>query len=331
MEIYNDPKGEAYTRLIDYAIQHASMFVLVDRNDDPRAAYQHILEQLKPFLVKQQSCESLMRKLEVAYTYEGTVYFYRCSPQSGVILKSVANRLFDWRHPGLPEDLSFLDAEGRDWLITIAHEKIARIQIDEEEAQRLSGEVKGLFLKGDFNSEFNVFLADAIRHQAEELRVVGFGITSIPEEISQIQSLKSLEIFENKVTQLPRSLFQLTQLEELTLHLTDLMAIPEEIGQLSELRRLTIRCGCYWDLEPGTTIITKDKVILKELPSSIGKLTKLEVLQISYTGIKELPQELAQLTQLKFVDVSNNLLTSMPIVFEKFPGSVYVEASGNLF
>ncbi|WP_159884763.1 leucine-rich repeat domain-containing protein [Paenibacillus puerhi] len=313
LRIDNNPSGEAYRRLIDYAITHASFFVLAERGQLARDRdVGLLLRKLRPYLLKTYESGVVMGTNAIGYTYEDTIYVYRCCPEVGELLKSAAGSLFDWQHPKLPEDLGFWDGQERDWLVNIAHERMASLQAGEEEAARLREELRGVFLRGAFNQELEPYLADALHHGADRLYLSGFRLQEVPDGVGRISTLKLLEIFEQDIRRLPASLFDLEQLEQLTIYTADLEAIPPEIGRLTNLTHLTIGCCSYDRPQPGEPMISIEDVTLQELPAEIGRLTKLESLRINATGLRRLPPELAELKQLKYLDLSRNRLEAVP-------------------
>lgn len=312
-KIYNNPKGEAYFKLIDYAIENLEMFVIAMRHQlSSSSNCNKVFESLEPFLIKKISSNSLMGINEIAYSYGSTIYFYKCTKESGEVLKDVSDSLFSWQHPTLPEDLCFLNKEEKDWLTSVAHEKMASILVDETEAERLSREIPGLFLRGSFNSDIKNFINDAIRHKAEKIELYDFNIDKIPDKIGQIASLKELFIFEQKVNQLPKAIFNLTNLESLTILTEDLLEIPKEIEKLKNLKEFKVSCGSYTSIKSLKLIIKKENVSLKEIPVEIGNLAKLETLSINHTGIKRIPSEVANLKNLEVLDLHNNMIEELP-------------------
>ncbi|MEK8127997.1 leucine-rich repeat domain-containing protein [Paenibacillus filicis] len=313
LQIDNNPSDQAYRRLIDYAIAHTAMFVLAERHqlsmDKPAKA---LLRALQPYLIKTYESGVIMGVNAIGYTYEDTIYVYRCCPEAGELLKQAASSLFDWQHPRLPEDLCFWDEQERDWLVNVAHERIAGLHLSEEEALSLREELRGVFLRGSFNKELGAYLTDALYHGADRLYLSRYELQEVPDEVGRITSLKWLEIFEQDVRRLPPSLFNLHQLEELTVYTTDLEEIPADIGRLTNLTRLTIGCCSYDRMEPGQRIISPEEVTMSELPPEIGRLAKLEHLSIQATGLRSVPPELAQLQELKLLDLSRNRLEAVP-------------------
>lgn len=96
-------------------------------------------------------------------------------------------------------------------------------------------------------------------------------LTSI-DEVTQIDSLRSLRISKNKIT-----------------------ALPENIGDLVRLRQLWI-----------------DKNLITEVPASISNLINLEWLQLKYNRLTSLPGGLEKLTKLRGLDCEGNRFKSIP-------------------
>lgn len=320
IEIYNDPKGDAYRWLIDYAMSRCPVFALADRGwKDSGETCSRVFEALEPYLLRTQSCESALGTSAIAYSLEGTIYYYRCDPGASILLQEAAPSLFAWQHPHLPEDLCFLDENGEDWLYNVAHEQMAGLNIGESEGKKISETVDGLFLRGGFNSALDDLIRDAIRHQADKLHIEGFGIDRIPEQVGLIRSLVTLTVFEDDVVRLPESLFELERLEHLRIRTRDLESIPPQIGKLQNLKKLEISCGCYTRRVPGEPVIDKSEIGLSELPAEIGLLANLEILTIHYTGIRSLPPEFTNLQKLKFLDIANNEFDCFPPEIECLP------------
>lgn len=61
------------------------------------------------------------------------LYIYRFGPSVKGVLESVANGLFDWQNPNLPDDLHLLRANGSTWLGCTAHENSAWLELTESE------------------------------------------------------------------------------------------------------------------------------------------------------------------------------------------------------
>ena len=69
------------------------------------------------------------------------VYEYRFIQEVSDILGDLANGLYDWCAPTLPEDLFLTRDDGSEWLATIAHEKDSYLKLTVEEYQGLVLEI----------------------------------------------------------------------------------------------------------------------------------------------------------------------------------------------
>ena len=75
----------------------------------------------------------------------------------------------------------------------------------------------------------------------EVLDVSYTGITSLPEEIGKLSSLKTLFLSGNQyLKELPPSIGNIKTLEELDLRNTGITSLPEEIGKRASLRELLL-------------------------------------------------------------------------------------------
>src|SRR5258706_3608829 len=90
---------------------------------------------------------------------------------------------------------------------------------------------------------------------------------------------------------------------ELDLRSMALTELPESIGQLTKLKKLDLSWG-YKD--------EKQKNQLATLPDSLGQLTQLTELNLSDNQLTALPDSLGQLMQLQSLNLSDNQLTALP-------------------
>ncbi|URJ50208.1 leucine-rich repeat domain-containing protein [Paenibacillus polymyxa] len=319
--LYSDVRGAAYERLIDYAMERADTFMLgihkwatKDENGviDQDVLFKELLQQLNPFMLSTHSYEEIRGMHSIAYT-QGTFYRYQCAPEAGGLLKQAASSLFSWVHPQLPEDLCFQNADGEDWIINIAHERIGRLNMATEEADELEKLIPGVFIhKPEYHQNIDVFLGDAIRHQPDRVELMSFGLREIPERIRELHSLKHLTIFEQDIRTLPHALFELESLESLTIQVADLEELPADIAKLTRLKSLRISCGCYDRPAPDVKVIPKEELAFRHLPPEIGELQQLEYLDIQYSGIRTLPPEIQNLNNLRSLDIVNGFIESAP-------------------
>ncbi|MCZ8523286.1 MULTISPECIES: leucine-rich repeat domain-containing protein [Paenibacillus] len=339
LKIENDPKGEAYRRLIDYAMEHAAMFALADGRippdeDEPvvpgGGRTGALLRRLQPYLLRTYTMDEVRRRNAIGYGMEGTVYVYRCCTEAAEVLKKAASSMYAWQCPDLPEDLSFWDADEEDFLSNTAHEEMLYIRLSEEEGRALAEAIPGVFVRGTFNRELDAYLDDALRHGAEKVYLMRNGLQEIPEKLLAIRTLTHLTIFEQDIRRLPPGLFELHRLESLTVNTADLEAIPPEIGRLENLEYLSIGCCSYDRPDQAEHMIGIGEVTLRELPPEIGQLTKLQCLHINATGLRQIPAELAQLKELQVLDLSRNRLEEVPgRLLKKLPNLKYSTFEGN--
>jgi hypothetical protein len=88
---------------------------------------------------------SFLYKKEMKTEWPGTIIFggkitintYHYVPESILILKKSATRLYQWQMPDLPDDLCLLRSDGSAWLVTIAHESDSYFVLTEDEKLRL--------------------------------------------------------------------------------------------------------------------------------------------------------------------------------------------------
>ncbi|WP_411734975.1 leucine-rich repeat domain-containing protein [Paenibacillus sp. M2] len=316
---HTDPRGTAYELLIDELIQKTDRFMLVDRKyvegDTPERVAK-VLQRLEPYLVENSTMEEMMMQSGAMYA-EGIYYIYRCTPESGQVLKEEANRFHDWLYPSLPDDLCFLKEDGSDYFYTVAHEHMYGMHITQEEANELMERIPGLFFDLNRQKDIHRLLDDAIRHQTDVLNISSHYLKEIPERIRELKHLKRLTIFEQDIYTLPPALFELTSLEELEIMTADLEGIHRDIGKLKQLRELRIYCGSSYHVPTGWKPKEKSDLGLKHIPAEIGELSELVSLDISYSGIREIPPELEQLKKLRYLSITNSLIEGMPDIVKR--------------
>ncbi|HIB29789.1 MAG TPA: hypothetical protein EYO24_04670, partial [Candidatus Marinimicrobia bacterium] len=120
-----------------------------------------------------------------------------------------------------------------------------------------------------------------------------YGLTVVPENISNLSELTYLDLDNNQLETLPESFSDLSLLETLWLGRNPLEVIPESIFNLISLNHLAVY-----------------ETNISETPSEIGNLTNLQKLYLfgnQLTG--EIPPEIWNLTNLTYLTLSGNQLT----------------------
>lgn len=107
-----------------------------------------------------------------------------------------------------------------------------------------------------------------------------------------------------------------------------------EANQVTELNivgqgKLTSLKGIYW--LPNLKSLTIQNCGLSSVHSDIGKLTKLENLNLSYNKITKLPTAVGSLKNLISVDLSGNKLTALPTNAKYWKKLTSLDLSNNAF
>ncbi|KAH6815783.1 plant intracellular ras group-related LRR 9 [Perilla frutescens var. frutescens] len=124
---------------------------------------------------------------------------------------------------------------------------------------------------------------------------------ALPDSISHCRSLEELDASLNKLTYLPTNMgYELVNLKRLSVNLNKIRSLPTSIGEMKSLQFLDLRFN-----------------ELGGIPHTIGKLTNLEILDLSsnFSDLTELPETISDLTSLKELDLSNNQIHALPDTF----------------
>jgi Leucine-rich repeat (LRR) protein len=168
-------------------------------------------------------------------------------------------------------------------------------------------------------------IAAALRDGAIELDLsCKFGaddsekLTELPESLSQLTQLQSLDLRHNQLSTLPESLGQLTQLQSLKLRNNQLSTLPESLGQLTKLQSLNLERNQLSALPESLSQLTQLRLLnlsynrLSTLPEWPGQLIQLQELYLDGNQLSTLPESLGQLTQITYLNFNNNRITNVP-------------------
>jgi len=128
-----------------------------------------------------------------------------------------------------------------------------------------------------------------------ELGLFNKELTSLPESIGNLTSLKKLNLMINPIISLPESLKKLNSLRIFQMAGNNLTTLPEIICDLSSLR----------ELELGNNM-------LRNIPESIGNLRSLKKLELHNNNLTTLPKTISNLKFLKILDLGQNHLSALP-------------------
>lgn len=130
--IVEEPKEEVYSNLLDLAFEVCDEFQLILRRDmgnirifDPILA--KLNESFKEMKLDSQWASNILEDDNYA-----EVYWYEANEQSKKVIKELADSLYAWKIPNLPEDLSFFKNNSA-WLVNNAHEEEAYIFTENKE------------------------------------------------------------------------------------------------------------------------------------------------------------------------------------------------------
>ncbi|PKI44391.1 hypothetical protein CRG98_035222 [Punica granatum] len=129
----------------------------------------------------------------------------------------------------------------------------------------------------------------------------------LPETFGDLTALTKLDLSYSKVSHLPDSFGNLGNLKELNAKWSSLVAQPKSVGMLKKLETLGLG-GC---------------LSLAEIPSEIGGLSSLRILDLSLTAIHQLPSTVTQLYLLQSINLRISSLgkpTEVPTSLNGLPG-----------
>ena len=145
-----EPAIGVYHSLLDVALKRCPVGLVVFRPEMPLSSRgANVLERLRPFLVHEERATEWPGTRLIGET--AIVYKFVYIPESVEILKVFSTRLFDWLQPELPEDLCLLKSADVPWLVTIAHEHDAYLNLEPGELEAMAimlPEIMGILRKG---------------------------------------------------------------------------------------------------------------------------------------------------------------------------------------
>jgi Leucine-rich repeat (LRR) protein len=131
--------------------------------------------------------------------------------------------------------------------------------------------------------------------EQRELQLSGLGLTQLPEEVGQLQSVEEIYLCGNRLTVLPDVIGNLASLKSLWIRCNELRQLPSAIGNLKALQELHL---------------SENK--LEELPLQVGGLAALGQLTLGGNRLVSLPETIGELQNLRMLALSGNLLEGLP-------------------
>jgi hypothetical protein len=162
-----------------------------------------------------------------------------------------------------------------------------------------NGRIVSLNLLGQlFGSLRPPMLVSEIGHitELESLNLESDGLDSLPNELSQLNNLKWLNLSGNVFTRFPEVVCDIPKLEYLNLDFSDFSVLPFSISKMTNLKSFSIGGN--------------DK--LTTIPPQIGDLKNLNFLNLAGSLLQNLPQEIGRLKQMLHLRLFNCNLNSLP-------------------
>lgn len=185
-------------------------------------------------------------------------------------------------------------------------------------------------------------IAEALRTDATELDLCASfdapddeKLFELPESLSQLMQLQSLDLSRNQLTELPDSLEQLKQIRTLNLNHNKLSEVPEVLRRLTHLQSLGLGGNNLVSLPEWLSELTElqklsiSDIELGQLPEWFKNLTQLQELAAVGCQLTELPEWLATFEQLHLLDFSQNQLVSLPRSIQEISWLYRIDLFGN--
>ncbi|GJN27287.1 hypothetical protein PR202_gb15297 [Eleusine coracana subsp. coracana] len=187
------------------------------------------------------------------------------------------------------------------------------------------GRIQGLRVLDVSRNQLEV-IPDAIGglDQLEELRLSTNALVSLPDSIGLLSNLKILNVANNRLRALPDSISKCRSLVELDASYNNLTYLPTNVGfELVNLQKLRVHMNKLRSLPSSVCEMTSLYLLdahfneLCGLPSAFGKLSSLEILDLSsnFSDLKELPASFGDLLNLRELYLSNNQIHALPDSF----------------
>jgi hypothetical protein len=134
-----EPTGQVYYDLIDFALTTQKCkyaFLVGSSRTALHESGRQALASLYPFLIEAVEV-SEWPGTKLLGNRKVQLYKYNFGLDFANQLKVLSYRLYQWQHPDLPEDLSFMINDKLPWLFTIAHERDAVLCLEPDELEEI--------------------------------------------------------------------------------------------------------------------------------------------------------------------------------------------------
>lgn len=141
----------------------------------------------------------------------------------------------------------------------------------------------------------------------------------VPHYLKNMNQLKVLHIYANKISTLPQFLLNETIIEELDMHeqYVDKFILPDSIKN-DNMRELNLKNNKIRQIPEGffgfksLLKLNLSNCQLTRLPSTISNITSIQELDLSNNPITILPDSMSKLVNIRNINLSNTNLTKIP-------------------
>ena len=163
------------------------------------------------------------------------------------------------------------------------------------------------------------------------------GLSEFPREIFELaETLEILDLSGNVLTALPDDLPRLGKLRILFCSNNLFTELPAVIGQCAALEMVGFKANRIETVPAAALpanlrwlILTDNQIA--QLPSTIGRRTRLQKLMLAGNRLQSLPPEMANCTRLELLRISANQLSALPEWLLSLPRLSWLAFAGNPF
>ncbi len=173
---------------------------------------------------------------------------------------------------------------------------------------------EAIFGVKDFKNALKSGEIDKIRH----IKLDGWNLKTIPEEIYELKKLESLSLEFNQITNIPIDISELQSLKYLNLEYNEITTLPSSLLNLSSLTYLNLNHNLFKHIPesiirlPSIEVLGLDYNFISSIPESIEDMKSLKTLALDYNYISELPRTINNLNSLKFLNIRKNKIKEIP-------------------
>lgn len=134
--------GEVYQQLINVLCSYSDKFYFITRKE---LSYDmKIIKNFEPYIVETYKTKKWANTMTDGPS--ATVYVIDVNPETCLLLQQLANSLYDWVSPKLPEDLTFIK-NNHPWFTSTAHEEFAIFSIRSDYYRNIMKKIDGLTIQ----------------------------------------------------------------------------------------------------------------------------------------------------------------------------------------